>query len=362
MGRWRVVGHAGVVSALDRAVREGRTGHAYLLTGPPQVGKRTLALELAKALNCTGDDPPCGACRPCRRIQDGAQPDGSYQAKFPDVELVGVGGLCNESEHDHTRDGSKDIRICQVRRLEALLSLRPFEGRRRVVIIDPADALNATAADAFLKTLEEPPPSVVILLVTAREGRLPETIVSRCQRLVLAPLPRREVEAALTAVWGADPGEAKALARLAAGRLGWAVAALGNPAAVEERRAALARLAALPDAPLQERFAFAEELAARFPQDRVAVLGMLELWEAWWRDVLLAAAGCPEQAVHEEQAALLREAAARHRPEEVVAFLRSLAAARRHLEENVNARLALEVLMLDLPAAGRKEEGAARPR
>src|SRR3989304_6089690 len=94
---------------------------------------------------------PCGRCRSCRLIAED---------KHPDVEWVGVGGVCEESEHrDHSVDGSRDIRICQIRRLERVVSRTPFEARYRVIIVDPADALTAEACNAFLKTLEEPPPS-----------------------------------------------------------------------------------------------------------------------------------------------------------------------------------------------------------
>ncbi len=174
---WDIVGQEQAVAVLRRAVEdEARLSHAYLFVGPEHVGRATTARRFAQALNCeaessspptrpegsieSGGRPqtpageaeplltpressrPCGECRPCRLIAED---------KHPDVEWVGVGGLCEVSEHkDHSADKSRDVRICQIRRLERVVSLTPYEGRYRVVIIDPADAVSVEAANEVL--------------------------------------------------------------------------------------------------------------------------------------------------------------------------------------------------------------------
>ncbi|MGB6836539.1 MAG: AAA family ATPase, partial [Dehalococcoidia bacterium] len=190
---WTVVGQEAAVSMLTRCLAEGRISHAYLFVGPAQVGKTTTARQFAQALNCLGDEPPCGECRACRLIAEG---------KHPDVETMGIGGVCDEPEHrDHRTDGSRDIRICQVRRMERVLSRTPYEGRCRVIIVDPADALTTEAANAFLKTLEEPPPNVVLILVAQREELLPSTVGSRCRRVPFRAAPVAAVARALEERW-----------------------------------------------------------------------------------------------------------------------------------------------------------------
>jgi DNA polymerase-3 subunit delta' len=352
---WKLVGQPGVVAMLGRALRENRLSHAYLFVGPAQVGKATAARELAMALNCRGEDPPCHRCRQCHLIEAG---------RHPDVELVGVGGLCEESDHrDHRTDGSKDIRICQVRRLERLLSRAPFEGHCRVVIIDPADALNVEAANAFLKTLEEPPASVVLMLVTSREEALPPTVRSRCRRVAFRLMPVADVERALGEGWSVPPEKASVLARLSGGRLGWAVSALQDEGLLSARQSVLEDVQRLAGASLSERFAYAGRLGYLFPRERESVFAALDLWQEWWRDLLLVGAGCEEQAVNYDRLDKLTAESRKYQVRAVARFLDALNRARQQLQENVNPLLALEVLMLELPApALGKEVGLSEPR
>jgi len=343
------------VLALARSVAEGSHAHAYLLSGPPRSGKGTLARRLAQALNCTGraDEPgpamPCGVCRSCRHIEDG---------KHPDVEVITVGGICGEADHDHRKDNSKEIKICQVRALERRLSLSPFEGRYRVIIVDGADAMNVYAADAFLKTLEEPPPSVVIALVTAKEEALPETVRSRLRPIEVRPAPIALLEAALNEIVAAHRGDVDGspidtalVARLSRGRTGWALSVLADPTILAERGKKLDRIVQLGAAGLDERFAHAAELAASWTRDRKGVTAMLSLWTEWWRDVLLSVTGAERGILNIDRMEQIRPASAGLSAAAVAGFLQALRDSQSQLEENANPRLALEVLMLRLPEA-----------
>ncbi len=339
---WGMIGQDGEVLALQRSLASGRPAHAYLFVGPPRSGKARLASRLAQALNCTAAAEPgtaCGSCRACRHIEEG---------KHPDVEVIRPGGLCDDSSHDHGKDNSKDIKICQVRSLERRLSVSPFEGRYRIVIIDPADALNVIAADAFLKTLEEPPAQVMLILLTAKEEALSETVRSRLRLVTVRPAPMPMLEAAL-AERGAGPVQAALVARLSRGCTGWALSAIKDTRLLEERSRLLDELAALGSSGRFERFAFAAELATRWSRDRAGVLAVLGTWTEWWRDLTLSAVGSERGILNVDRIEEIRAAARGLRVADAAAFAQALRDVRGQLEENASARLALEVLMLGVP-------------
>jgi len=331
---WDFVGNERVVAALQHALASGTAAHAYLFVGPERMGKATLALKLAQALNCTGDDPPCGACRPCHRIAAGLHAD---------VQTVTVEPSGEGPQH-------KAIGVGQIREVERAVVLNPFEGRSRVVIFDPADAMTVEAQNAFLKTLEEPPPQVAFVLIATREGRLLPTIRSRCRRVELRLLPLAVVEEALLEV-GVEAERAQLLARLSRGRIGWALEMARDPSRLERRREALALARAPATMTIAQRLELAERLAADFRRDREGVLSLLVEWQGWWRDVLLMQAGAQDGAANQDRLAELREDAQRCARAGVLAFVRALLAACRHLEENIQPRLALEVLLLEAPEA-----------
>jgi DNA polymerase-3 subunit delta' len=338
---WSVIGQEQAVAVLQRAVADPtRLSHAYLFAGPERVGRATAARAFAQALNCERPDEgcSCGECRPCRLIAED---------KHPDVEWVGVGGVCDEPEHkDH--EGSRDIRICQVRHIERVVSRTTIDARYRFVIVKPADALTAEAANAFLKTLEEPAPHTVLVLITAREDALPETVRSRCRRIAFAGVARAEIEGALRER-GADELQAGRLARLAQGRLGWAIAAFEDERLLAERERILDEVESVLAGGYETRFKYAASLGARFSRDPEAVRSSLDLWREWWRDVLLAAAGHEELVSESDRLDTLRSQASQYGVTGALQALRAVTDGRRHLEEHAGPTLAMEAMLLELP-------------
>ena len=279
-------------------------------------------------------DAPCGNCIQCRRIAEGLHAD---------LKVIGVG--IGEEEGQFRRD----IRIDQIREIESFLNLTAYEGSYKVVILDGAELLNTAAANALLKTLEEPPVNVLLLLLTSNEDALLSTIKSRCRFLYLKPVAKSELADKLVAGYAAAPEMAEQLARLSRGCLGQAVNALHDGQILEQREADLERLEEVCEGGLDARFNYAAELAARFNRDRDATRELLYLWLRWWRDLLLIKEGA-EQYVHNADRIIpLRLQATRLTTAQVVAFIKRLNLTLEALDRNANARLALEVLMLNLP-------------
>jgi len=337
---WQVIGQERIISLLDYTLRSNAVAHAYLLVGPQHVGKGTLALNFAQALNCDGPDRPCGQCRSCRRILEG---------KHADVTITGL-------------ESGVEIGIDDIRGLQRLANLPPYEGKCKSFIIDDAECLSTEAANALLKILEEPPRGVVWILLATEEDRLPPTVVSRCQRLELRPLPSEKVREALIHSYKVDPERAKLLSRLCRGCFGRAVSALSDDDILERRFQGVTRLFSLINASLAQRFVYAQELAGELSQNRRAGPEIMEVWFDWWRDLLLVKAGCSDDIINTENVTALEEQAQCLELSDIRGFLTRLGRLQQEVSTNVNPRLALESLMLDLPAGARtrtRERGAA---
>jgi DNA polymerase-3 subunit delta' len=332
---WQTVGQSRAVALLRHSLERGAIAHAYLLVGPPHVGKMTLALDLARAVNCLGDEPPCGQCDPCQKIAAG---------RHADVQVIGIYASGNSNDKPRT-----EIGIVQVRELQHSSSLPPFEGRYRVYIIDGAELMSNEAANCLLKTLEEPSAGVIFVLLTASESALLATVVSRCQRLELRPLPASQVGVALSEGWGVEMKKAELLARLSHGCLGWAIAAANDQSVLEQRDQRLDKLLDIMSTDYEERFDYVNQLVAWFGQSRGLVQEILGLWIDWWRDLLLVKVGCIDDVTNIDRKEMLAGLAKGYGLAEVRAFIGAVQAAEEQLEKNANPRLVLEVLMLGLP-------------
>ncbi|MBC8160210.1 MAG: DNA polymerase III subunit delta' [Roseiflexaceae bacterium] len=340
---WGIIGHRWAVDFLRTSLIGGRASHAYLISGPAQLGKALLALRLAQALNCDSSElsgDPCGECRSCRQIARGIQPD------------VRVAGMASQAIGVKPEDAAKqrDLKIDTVRDWLADVNLKPYESRRRVFILHDAERLNEAAANAMLKTLEEPPPYATLVLVANTSGELMATIVSRCQPLKLRPVPRAEIATALRTHKQLAAEDADLLAAWSGGRPGWAFQMVETPDVLAAQQEQLEQLIGLANVPRGEAFRWAEEQAKAYRSgEQAKVFAALALWQSWWRDVMLTAGGVPGQITHIDMRNDLAKLARSYRIAEVRDFIAKLDATAQQLRENVNPQLALENALLHLP-------------
>ena len=324
---WQVIGQDKLLTLLDYSLKTNTVAHAYLLVGPRYIGKGTLALNLAQALNCDEPEPPCGQCRSCRRILEG---------KHADVTTTGL-------------NSKTEIGIDDIKELQHLANLPPYEGKYKVFIIDGAEYLSTEAANSLLKILEEPPYKVVWLLLAAEERRLLPTIISRCQWLDLKPAASEQIRELLINSYNVDSNKSKLLTQLSRGRLGWALSAITNDNILEQRRQRITELSSLLTATLEQKFAFAQELASQFSQNRRFMTELMDIWFGWWRDLMLIKGGCRDAITNIDYEIDLEKQAAILSLDEIKEFLINLSLLQEEIHKNVNARLALESLMLNLP-------------
>lgn len=346
---WGIVGHERAVDLLQRSIRHRRIGHAYLLSGPLGVGKRTLAVRLAQALNCerfgpaavppplfSGDEPagepPCGSCRHCRLIESGSHPE---------VRVVSV-----QAPH-------RVIRVADVESIQADASLRAADVFRKVYVLEQAELLHPDAANRLLKTIEEPPSSVIMVLTTVDPEATMETIVSRCQHVRLRPLQRDRLADHLVGAAGLAPERAGLVAALSDGCVGRALTLAADDRALDRRSKQLDELATLLAADRVGRLQFARTLGDRWSKDPDSIREVLGVWLRWWRDVLLVQGGLHDRIVNLDRRPDLERMARLLDTRQAGAAIESVRDILQMLDQNVNARLALDVAALELPRPGR---------
>ncbi len=351
--RWPVYGHDWVVSLLQRAMNPvesaakqaeiddgvtSRLRHAYLMTGPQQVGKSTLAHAFAQTLFCTrthdGMAPsPCGGCRACQLMAHGNHPD------FRLIQPL-------DSDGDVDRQNGT-LRVEQAAAIIREVATSPMEGRYKFFLIQDFQRAHPSFANKLLKTLEEPPKHAVLCLTASDRNSLLPTIVSRCQVFDLRPVDAETVAKALRDRWAVDATEAELLARLANGRLGWAVRQHAKPKGLSMRTEALETLWRLVKADRIDRLAFAALLSSN--RNNQQLFGMLELWSTWWRDVMLAQAGALNSCSNVDQLDEIQRQAHALPRQAVRHYLGTLNRTDGYLHHTVNIRLALDVLLLEMP-------------
>ena len=324
---WPVYGHDWAVEHLRKGLAHNRIRHAYLITGPESVGKETLARAFAQTLNCTHPDEaarPCGECRSCKLIASGNHPDLLY------------------SELDANTGA---LKIEEIRSVSQRLSLKPYEARYRIAILRDFDHARGQAQDALLKTLEEPPPQALLILLAPSSEVLLPTITSRSQVIPLRPIAADVVKDILIEHKGASPEQADLLAGLCGGRVGWAIRALEDPELLEQRERALSLLENLLDVTRAKRFDLADDLS----KDKLGLYPLLELWQSYWRDVVLMCQNAPVPPANRDRRDQIERLSARLTPEEALGALEATRTMLRNLSMNLNLRLALEVMFLDYP-------------
>jgi DNA polymerase-3 subunit delta' len=327
ISNWELLGHEWAVRLLKHQVASGNFRHAYLFTGPDSVGRRTLALRLTQALNCTNPPAPgeyCGACRACRAFAN---------AQHPDLLIIEV------------QEGDRDIKIDAMRELSRSLSRTPLETKYQIGLLLDFQLASEEAANALLKTLEEPNPSVVLCLTAPDADSLPETIASRCEILRLRPMEVTELAKALTAKLSITEEGATLLARLSGGCPGLALLWHQQPELLQKRSEWLSSAVQLLYADKVQRFAFAEKAS----RDRAGLRELLLVWLSFWRDVVIRTSRASTPVSNSDNEATLEKLSRELTPVTAQSALRSIERSLDRLSTNVNARLALEGLLLELP-------------
>jgi len=323
---WNLLGHEWAVDMLQQHVANETMRHAYLFTGSPSIGRRSLALAFARALTCSQPPAPgtfCGDCRNCRQLTSMQHPDLNI------IQAENEGGV---------------LKVEQIRELRKSVLLSPYQAKYKIVLLLRFQEANPSAANALLKTLEEAPSKVILLMTANNTEDLLPTIVSRCEVLRLRPLPIPRLEEYLREK-GANAQKAKLIAHLSTGRTGYALRLLEDESSLEFRAEKLDEFEKLLRASRVERFDYAQELT----KDKELFRETLMLWLSLWRDVMLCAANDEESMVNIDRRDLVQSLAKQLSFAEAKKLLTTVEDGVGQLKHNVNARMLAEVILLDFP-------------
>ena len=327
----QIMGQESAVAILRNALRNGRLAHAYLFLGPEGVGKRLTALTLAKALNCQSPSPAGDACERCASC---AKVNSSNHA---DVILLEPEG--------------EILKIDQVREMQKRLHYRPLEGGRRACIIDSADTLNEAAANALLKTLEEPPQETHLFLITSRPHMLLPTILSRCQWVKFKPLSAGQVAQILRTANALEEEQSMFYSSLAEGSVGRALA-LSSRVDFQKRTDWLRAFSEIPGKGAEEIF----ETCERIAKEEEAIDDLLELWKLWIRDLTVfkvQGGGKGAKLINHDLGAEIAQSAETFSFDRLDWLFGLISTVQKSIAFNANRQLALEALMLEM--RGNKE-------
>lgn len=324
---WDITGHSWAVHLLQQHIARGEVRHAYLFTGQQGVGRRSLALQFARALNCTNPPTSGGSCGECRACE------GIAQSSHPDLTII-------QRLEDKTR-----ILIDQIRNLQHTLILAPYESRYRIALLVNFHEATDEAQNALLKTLEEAPEKVILLLTAESPESLLPTIVSRCELMRLRPMPLEELEEVLKKERKVGNEEARLYSHLAQGCPGQAINILENPALLTQRRSWLDDALRLLSASRHERFRFAE----RESKNRNDLKQILQTWMSLWRDLMIVSEGAPLPLINLDYQSQLERLAVQVSAAIAQKCIAGLDLSLDRIEKNANPRLLLEVLLLDWP-------------
>jgi DNA polymerase III subunit delta' len=324
---WDLIGHEWAVQLLQGHIKNNTLRHAYLITGPSDIGKKNLAIRFIQAICCPKPKSlgiPCLECPTCSRLQRMEHPD-----LFPII----------------VEEGSKQIKIDQVRELVHNLSLSPYEASRRFGLLVDFELANRHTQNSLLKTLEEPPGSAILILTAVSASALFETVASRCEEIKLNPVPIQTTRQGLERMYQIPEDQADFLAHISAGKPELALAYHQDPEILERRNTLLNQHNEILGGDSVARFAYANQLV----KDPSMVQELLYIWSSIWHDVLLQAGNSDTPIRNIDRDGEIQTITNALDLQDAKSTLNLFRRAYSLLQKNANLKLTVEDLLLQLP-------------
>jgi DNA polymerase-3 subunit delta' len=334
---WDFIGNEWAVNMLRKQVELGTTRHAYILSGPQGIGKRTLAIKFIQALNCNQSGAhgnPCLECRSCRQVE---------AMQFADLFIVRL------------LDENSEIKIEQIKQAQRFLSLTPYESTSKTAIFLDFQLANLSAQNAMLKTLEESPGNSRLIITTDSTDLLLPTIVSRCEVINLRPVPAMELSFALMSQLKIESQLTELLGHISGGRYGYARHLAEDSDLLDQRDTWLDEWNEILGMSLRHRFKFIESKLSRraeLKKQREMLQKMINCWTLFARDVLLTSSGTSGEPINIDRKDQILSISKNSDPEKMAGIIHNLEKASERIDTNCNIRLVMETLMLEVGSRG----------
>jgi DNA polymerase-3 subunit delta' len=327
-----IIGQSTLIKGLKAIVDSGRVVHSYIFTGPEGIGKKTISDFFAKMLLCSGQDKPCNGCRSCRQFESGNQPD-----------LIRVKSEKGAIRVDAIRDLRKDIGI------------KPYQGSRKIYIIEDGETMNQHAQNAFLKTLEEPPEHAVIMILANNLPGLFPTIISRCQQIRVPSLSTNEVAQIIESKTQMPRDEALVYGKLSQGIPGIGLKLAKSDQYRKLREESLSILNKLANSTLVEAMGYIDF----FLDNRDNIAEILDIMELWMRDVLVVKqGGCRDVIISMDKISQLESLAKNFTIPAIQGIIGNMEDSKKMLKSHANFQLTIENMLMKIQGSGKHAGGS----
>ena len=332
---WQTKGHDSVIDFIKNSIESKRLAHAFLISGPSYTGKTTLAFDIAKAVNCLyfiKNNAPCEECKNCIRISSGTHTD------------IHILDFLN----------SKSSPIDQLREdFLAQIYKKPYEGKHKVFIISYVDRMRSEHANLLLKTLEEPPEDVIVILISEDISNILDTILSRCQTLDMYPVS--DVSFLENMFDYADHQlpdnlDSKLIVKLSRGRIGWIYRVISNPDLFFNMQNLFDDMESAIENSVEARLKFSDRLAKNFKNTQPDGFSDIDIMTTWWRDILMILIGNETEVININRLDHMKYISSHFTTDNVVRIIKMFDSAKLNLRLNTNPLLVYDNLFLSIPS------------
>ena len=338
----RTFGHNKAIDFINKSIIMSKTSHAYLITGPENIGKKTLAVDLASILNAKPNKDmfdnqyviDISSSKERSRILNG---------NHSDIKII------DKEFSDQTNRSSLVISIDQIRQIIKDIYLKPFEGEKKIYIINQAQNMTESRYNSMLKILEEPPQEAAIILTAPSIKSLPSTIVSRCQLINLDYIQKQDIENFILRNFDIDESKSEFISRISKGKIGFAINACNDQTLIDDYFQTILKFAEILSSGIDKRFNYARDISSLYRKNKNQVYKELSMWLDFWRDLLVLKNGLNEHIVNQEWREMILKISEEIEIRKILDVMQEFKKSIKYLEQNGSPQLIIEVLMMELP-------------